>query len=88
MSTPPPLESGTFYHIYNCGNNREAFFIETWNYAPFLGLYQKYCKPNAETYGYCLLPNHFHFLVRIREKTRPSTDSPLRVSARVRSCST
>jgi REP element-mobilizing transposase RayT len=31
-------------------------------------LYANYIAPVAETYAYCLLCNHFHFMVRIREE--------------------
>ncbi|HDL19371.1 MAG TPA: transposase [Bacteroidetes bacterium] len=55
-----------FYHIYNRGNNRENIFIETANYRYFLDLVTKYICPIAEIFAYCLLKNHFHFLVRLK----------------------
>jgi REP element-mobilizing transposase RayT len=55
-----------YYHIYNRGNNRENIFFEAQNYRYFLQLYTKYVDPIADTYAYCLLPNHFHLLVRIK----------------------
>ena len=61
------LHHGMFYHIYNRGNNREALFKEDRNYHYFLDLYKKYIFPIADLYAYCLLPNHFHFLARIKE---------------------
>lgn len=61
------LVPGEFYHIYNRGNNRENVFIEEKNYAYFMRLYDKYILPAADTYAYCLLRNHFHFLVRIKD---------------------
>lgn len=66
MSKPAPLEHGKYYHIYNRGNNRENVFIEERNYAHFLKLYAHHIEPVAETFAYCLLKNHFHFLVRIK----------------------
>jgi REP element-mobilizing transposase RayT len=59
-----PLQYGCYYHIYNRGNNRENLFVERRNYPYFLKLYAKYIQPVAETYAYCLLPNHFHFAIR------------------------
>ena len=59
-----PLRFGCYYHIYNRGNNRENLFIERRNYPYFLKLYAKHIQPVAETYAYCLLPNHFHFAIR------------------------
>ena len=61
-----PLEYGKYYHIYNRGNNRENIFFEDRNYHYFLKLYAKHVEPVADTYAYCLLYNHFHFLVRIK----------------------
>ncbi len=63
---PIPLEYGQRYHIYNRGNNREAIFFAERNYHHFLRLYAKHIMPIADTYAYCLLRNHFHFLVRIK----------------------
>jgi len=62
-----PLQYGEYYHIYNRGNNRELLFREDRNYPYFMKLYRKYIAPIAETFCYCLLPNHFHILVRIRD---------------------
>jgi len=67
MSKPAPLRHGVHYHIYNRGNNRENLFREERNYPYFLKLYAKHIEPVAETFAYCLLKNHFHFLVRIKD---------------------
>jgi putative transposase len=67
MSTTTPLIPGTFYHIYNRGVNGENLFLEDRNYRYFLEKYAHYIYPLAETYAYCLLRNHFHLLIRIRE---------------------
>jgi putative transposase len=61
------LESGCYYHIYNRGNNSETLFAEEKNYAYFLQLWKKYVFPVADTYAYCLLDNHFHMMLRIKE---------------------
>lgn len=60
------LEYGQFYHIYNHGVGGRNLFLEPGNYEYFLGLYDKYISPIAETYAWCLMPNHFHLLVRIK----------------------
>ena len=67
MPHPVPLQSGRYYHIYNRGNNRENIFREERNYRHFLNLYTKHILPVADTYAYCLLRNHFHLLVRIKD---------------------
>jgi putative transposase len=62
-----PLELGKFYHIFNRGNNGENLFYTSENYKFFLRRYDEYLSPFVETYAFCLLPNHFHLLVRIKE---------------------
>ncbi len=60
------LQFNQYYHLYNRGNNKEALFKEGRNYYHFLDLYKKYIYPMADLYAYCLLPTHFHFLIRIK----------------------
>jgi putative transposase len=62
----PLLMPGIIYHIYNRGNNRQNLFYGDRNYQHFLRLYETYVSPVAETFAYCILPNHVHFLVRIK----------------------
>ena len=68
MTSPSPLLYNTYYHIYNRGNNRENIFVSKENYRYFLKLYAAHIEPVADTYAYCLLKNHFHVLVRIKEE--------------------
>jgi putative transposase len=67
MQANIPLEPGHYYHNYNRGNNRENIFVEERNYRYFMQLYQKYILPVCDTFAYCLMRNHFHFLVRVKE---------------------
>ncbi len=69
VSNPIPLEYGKYYHIYNRGINRANIFFEERNWRYFLQLYAEHIEPGADTYAYCLLFNHFHFLVRIKPAT-------------------
>jgi len=86
---PIPLENGKYYHIYNRGNNGIDLFFEIENYNHFLRLYEKYIDPKAETYAWCLMKNHFHLLIYIKEKEEidstkleySSTDKPKSVNA-------
>jgi REP element-mobilizing transposase RayT len=57
-----------YYHIYNRGNNREKLFYHSSDYFFFLEKYKKYIAPFVDTYAFCLLPNHFHFLIKTREE--------------------
>ena len=68
MKNTPALQPETFYHIYNRGVNKIPIFVQRDNYPYFLKKYDKYITPIAETYAYCLLNNHFHFLIRTRSQ--------------------
>jgi REP element-mobilizing transposase RayT len=63
-----PMHPATVYHIYNRGNNREDLFKEERNYPYFLDKYFQYVSPVADTYAYCLMKNHFHILLRIKNE--------------------
>jgi putative transposase len=61
-----PLEPEKYYHIYNRGVNGQNIFFEERNYDFFLQKYAQYVYPFVETFAYCLLKNHFHFLIKVR----------------------
>lgn len=65
-TNPDPLTFGTFYHIYNRGNNHENVFLQERNYDYFMELWWKHTSKIAETCAYCLLKNHFHATVFIK----------------------
>lgn len=66
MPSPRPLQCGVYYHIFNRGNNGETVFRSAQNYTFFLSRYAQYIEPVALTYAYCMMPNHFHFLILTR----------------------
>lgn len=67
MASLDKIDFGNYYHIYNRGNNGDIIFFDEENYSYFLSLYQKYIYPIADTFCWCLIKNHFHFLIRIKE---------------------
>ena len=54
------------YHILSRAVGNEKLFFRDTNYQFFLQKYKKYIPPLADTFAFCLLPNHFHFLIQIR----------------------
>ncbi len=54
------------YHVFNRANGSEKIFITNEHCRYFLYLYHKHIRPIAHTYAFCLMPNHFHFLVKIK----------------------
>ena len=60
------MELGQSYHIYNHAIGSENIFREYDNYRYFLKQYKKYLGEIVDTYAYCLMPNHFHMLIRVR----------------------
>lgn len=61
-----PLINNHYYHFYNRGNNKENIFLEEENYTYFLKLTKKHLLQVSDFYCYCLLPNHFHFVLSIK----------------------
>ena len=57
------------YHIYNRGNNQQTIFFSDENYLYFLRKCHRYLKPVSEIFAWCLMPNHFHFLIHVTEKS-------------------
>lgn len=67
MFTTEPLIPGNYYHIFNKGVNGINLFYNSGNYEYFLRKYEEHIGPVADTFAWCLLGNHFHLLVRIKE---------------------
>lgn len=65
-----PLTPNGFFHIYTHANGRENLFVEEKNYRFFLDKYKQHINPIANTISYCLLPNHLHFLLMIRDENQ------------------
>ena len=56
---------GGYYHIYNRGAGQHAIFREEENYRYLLRLLKQVAQECEVTViAYCLLPNHYHWLVR------------------------
>jgi putative transposase len=60
------MEAGKIYHIFNRGNNKQCIFFDEDNYVFFLKQFDKYLGGKVDVFSYCLMPNHFHLLIRIK----------------------
>ncbi len=60
------LEQGQIYHLYNQGNNQERIFFQKSNYYYFLKKIEKHICPFANVLAWCLMPNHFHMIIAMR----------------------
>ncbi|HCS41122.1 MAG TPA: transposase [Anaerolineaceae bacterium] len=61
-----PIEVDSIYHIYNRGVNKELIFFSERNYQFFIYKMVNYMQDNASILAYCLMPNHYHLLVKIK----------------------
>ncbi|AWH84528.1 hypothetical protein HYN59_05070 [Flavobacterium album] len=59
------LDKDGTYHIYNRGINGEPIFLSEENKKYFLKLMDKYINEEIDILAYCLMDNHFHFLLNI-----------------------
>ncbi len=55
------------YHFYNRGNNKVKIFYNRDNYLYFLRKIRKHMLPHCHILAYCLMTNHFHFLLNTIE---------------------
>ncbi len=60
------LQANTYYPVFNHANGFEDLFFEDRNYDFFLRKYRKYINPIADTPVWCLMPNYFHVLIRVK----------------------
>ena len=60
------LEKGHMYHLYNQGNNLERIFFQKANYYYFLKKIERHICPFADVLAWCLMPNHFHLIIAVR----------------------
>ncbi len=72
-----------YYHIYNCGGNKQEIFRESNDYYYFLNLFKRHLSDEdvkdssgrpfikyddeVELVAFCLMPSHFHLLCYLKE---------------------
>ena len=56
---------GVFYHALNRGNRRETVFHKPADYGAFVAAFADAIRRlPLDLVGYCLMPNHFHLVLR------------------------
>ena len=62
------FEEGCYYHIYNHAAGEKNIFNSQEDYNDFLTKHYKYLSFVFDTIAYCLMPNHFHFVVKVKSQ--------------------
>ena len=60
------FEKDCTYHVYNRSN--ETLFYSRENYLFFLRKLRDYVTPFAHILSYCIMPNHFHIILTVKEE--------------------
>jgi putative transposase len=66
-----PFASGEYYHIFNHANGNDNLFVCDEDYNRFLSLLNHLITPHMQVLAWCLMPNHFHLVARVREADAP-----------------
>jgi putative transposase len=62
------LEPGGYFHLYNRSNNRELLFKQHDNFDYFVRRFNYHLGKHLDLLVFCLMPTHFHFLVRVNTR--------------------
>jgi REP element-mobilizing transposase RayT len=61
-----PFVPDGFFHVYNRTNGSHKLFRDPNNYEYFLRNALEDLSDALDFYSYCLLPSHFHFIVKVK----------------------
>lgn len=70
------LEPGHFYHVFNHSSGNKQLFFDRQDYLFFLEKCKKYILPNNHLFAYCLMPNHYHFLIKVKDESNVPNPNP------------
>ena len=60
------MQPGEVYHVLNKAVGDELLFRTNKDYTYFLKKLKRFILPVAKVYAYCLIPNHFHLMIRTK----------------------
>lgn len=60
------FEEDKYYHVYNQTVSNRRLFTTWENYRYFLEKWDAYLSAWIEVDAWCLIGNHFHFLIRVK----------------------
>jgi putative transposase len=61
------------YHIITRGNQKQTVFLDSQDYNKYLHILEKYkSKYGFKLYCFCLMPNHVHLIIEVKDKLMPS----------------
>jgi putative transposase len=67
------LGTNFYYHVFNRGVDKQVIFYEREHFSICMRLIQKYLRIySIELLAWCLMPNHYHFILRTEEENEIS----------------
>lgn len=61
---------GVIYHVYNCGKNGKTLFRSSEDFQAYLELLiEGTSMASVEVFGFCLMPNYWHIILKPRGKS-------------------
>ncbi len=66
MPKREPFKANHYYHIYNKSKDEQSIFLDDKDFQRFLRYLKKTEKENYDNFeilAFCILPNHFHFVI-------------------------
>lgn len=77
-----PVLPDKYYHIYNKANNNELVFKDDNDYQFFMQQCGALLADHIDLFAFCLMPNHFHLLIKPKENSKSKGKESINESIR------